>query len=216
VKNQLKVESVFEDSFREFGQILDGYDFTEAVSALRQLPKPDGEVVYVPSEPRLEATAVFRELSLRHFGGMPVQLGYCNGWNTKLNGLEYHRDSEVNIAATDVIVLLGRQADIDRKNFTYDTSLVKAFLVPSGTAVEFFATTLHYAPCSADKGGFRVGCALPRGTNGPKPDLVPGCKEDKLLAAANKWLIVHPEAAAEGLYTGLVGENIDVAALIKA
>ena len=31
---------------------------------------------------------------------------------------------------------------------TYDTSKMEAFLVPAGTAVEVYATTLHYAPCS--------------------------------------------------------------------
>ena len=35
------------------------------------------------------------------FGGLPVQIGYCNGSNVKLNALEYHRSSEIDIAVTD-------------------------------------------------------------------------------------------------------------------
>jgi hypothetical protein len=146
---------------------------------------------------------------------MPIQLGYCNGHNSKLNGLEYHRDSEVNVGADDIIVLLGRQADIDMASLTYDTSKARAFLVPAGTGVEFYATTLHYAPCSTGKGGFRVAVALPRGTNAGRPKIDAKSPEDKLLAATNKWLIVHPEAADEGLHVGLVGENVDVTPLLK-
>ena len=32
--------------------------------------------------------------------------------------------------------------------------------------------------------------------------------EDKLLTAKNKWLIGHEEAAIEGAFNGLKGENI--------
>jgi hypothetical protein len=212
----MKLESVFDAEFREFGQILDGYDFTRLLAALREkTPKPDEGVVYVPSEPVLEATDVFRELQSRYFGDMPIELGYCNGHNTKLNGLEYHRDSEVNVTADDIILFLGRQADITVPGFKYDTSKVRAFLLPAGTGAEFYATTLHYAPCSAGKGGFRVAVALPKGTNVGKPKIDVKNEEDKLLAATNKWLIVHPEAAGEGLYVGLTGENTDASSLQK-
>jgi hypothetical protein len=212
----MKLESVFDAGFREFGQILEGYDFTRLLDVLRsKISKPEDSMIYVPSEAALEATDTFRALQSRYFGDMPLQLGYCNGYNLKLNGLEYHRDSEVNISADDIILLLGRQADIAVPGFTYDTSKVRAFLLPAGTGVEFYATTLHYAPCSADKGGFRVAVALPKNTNVGKPKIEAKSGEDKLLAATNKWLIVHPEAASEGLHVGLVGENIDVTPLLK-
>ena len=54
-----------------------------------------------------------------------IQIGYCNGSNVKLNALEYHRSSEIDIAVTDLILLLGCQQDI--KEDTYDTALVEAF-----------------------------------------------------------------------------------------
>jgi hypothetical protein len=215
-KKHIKLESVFDKSFREFGQIIKGYDFLKLLKTLEEsTPMPEDGVVYVTSEPKLESLPVFKDLARGYFGGMPIQLGYCNGHNTKLNGLEYHRDSEVNIAASDIIVLIGRQADIDPDNFTFDTSKTRAFFAPAGTAFEFYATTLHYAPCEANPAGFKVGVALPRGTNEKKPRRGAKTEEDKLLAAANKWLLVHPEAAARGLYTGLVGENIDVSSIQK-
>ena len=59
---------------------------------------------------------------------MPVQIGYCNGHNSKLNAVEYHRSSEINVAATDAILILGLLADV-AEDFTYDTSKMEAFLV---------------------------------------------------------------------------------------
>lgn len=69
------------------------------------------------------------------------------------------------------------------------TAKVQAFHCPAGVLVEIYATTLHYAPCSARKGeGFRVLIVLPLGTNGPKPTMVPKNEEDRRLWACNKWL----------------------------
>lgn len=91
------------------------------------------------------------------------------------------------------------------------TDRVRAFHVPAGTAVELFATTLHYAPCTADaKSCFRAAIVLPRGTNTEKPKLEARAAEDRLLWARNKWLIAHPDApeAREGAFVGLEGENL--------
>ena len=54
------------------------------------------------------------------------------------------------MAASDLILLLGWQADVE-EDYTYDTSKVEAFLLPKGVAVELYATTLHYAPATAGK-----------------------------------------------------------------
>ena len=85
-------------------------------------------------------------------------------------------------------------------------------------AAEIYATTLHYAPCSAKKGeGFLVGVVLPKGTNYPldkaHSDVSKGnSDEDALITAKNKWLIAHSDAAGEaGHFFGLKGVNIDIA-----
>lgn len=143
------------------------------------------------------------------YGELPIQIGWCIGNNHKLNAVEYHRCSEVNIAATDAILILGRQQDISVEN-TYDTSLMEAFRIPSGTAVELYATTLHYAPCNASAGGFLVAVVLPKGTNEALEHPHTG-GEDALLAAKNKWLIGHPEGGLpDGSYIGLTGENLEI------
>ena len=155
----------------------------------------------------LEALAVAKDLTESAYGGLPIQIGYCNGNNKKLNAVEYHRSSEVDIAVNDLILLIGRQQDIEA-DFTYDTAKIEAFYVPAGTAVELYATTLHYAPCSAGEDGFRCVVVLPKDTN-LELNFTPGKDgEDKLITARNKWLIAHEDAKIEGAFNGLKGENI--------
>ena len=90
-----------------------------------------------------------------------------------------------------------------------------AFKAPKGVLVECYATTLHYAPCSAKLGqGFRVLIALPDKTNTDYEGVRKGVNElDKMLWARNKWLLAHPESseAAAGAVVALTGENIDIA-----
>ena len=206
----MKICSVTDEKFKKYGRVVKNVDFTALVKAMDETPCPD-DVVYVPGDAALEALPVMKELTNKTYGELAVQVGYCNGHNCMLNALEYHRSSEINVAATDAILMLGCQQDITDE-FTYDTSKVEAFLIPAGTAVEVYATTLHYAPCNAvgaDK--FRVVVVLPKGTNYPLTEKHEAGGEDALLAATNKWLIGHPEGGLpEGSFIGLKGENITV------
>ena len=211
----MTIESVFDPAFAPYGKVLEGYDTAALLETLQKVtPVPEG-VEYVPSQPELEALPIAGQLSVHAYGGMPIQLGWCNGHNTKLNCLEYHRDSELNCGAQDFILLLAREDEME--GGMLDTAKVKAFRVPAGALVEVYATTLHYAPCSAASGaGFQVVVVLPRGTNGPKPDLTPLNGEDETLTACNKWLLAHPDSdeAKGGAKVGLRGENIDIANLL--
>lgn len=208
----MKIYSVYDPQFRPYGQIVDGLapEIDQILRQLEETPLPDG-VEYVPEDPSLQALPAAKAVSDHLFGGMPVQLGWCNGHNTRLNCLEYHRDSEFNLGTENFILLLARQEEIT--DGVLDTAKVKAFWVPAGTMVECYATTLHYAPCHADaEKGFRVLVALPKYTNTDKPEIAPKTWEDRLLWARNKWLLAHAEAseAADGAYIGLTGENIDI------
>ncbi|KMW21050.1 DUF4867 family protein [Enterocloster citroniae] len=206
----MEVMDVRGPEFKAYGRVIEGYDVSGLMKAMESTPLPEG-VVYVASVPELEALSAAKELADGIYGQMKIQVGYCNGHNRKLNALEYHRDSEVNLAVKDLILLLGKQQDIS-EDFTYDTSKVKAFLVPAGTLIEVYATTLHYAPCEAGDEGFRCVVVLPQGTNmelDHRP--VDRCGEEKLLAARNKWLIGHEEGGLdEGAWIGLTGENISL------
>jgi len=209
----MKLESIHDSAFREYGQVLEGYNFGGLLDALNKTPCPEKSVVYVPGEASLEGLPVCAELRDRYYGGLPIQIGYCNGYNTMMNALEYHRDSEVNIAGDNIILLLAKQADIALPAWTLDSAKVRAFLVPAGTGVELYATTLHYAPASAHGGTFRVAVVLPKGTNTDKPAFNAGNVEDTLMTARNKWLIAHGDCAdliAQGCRAGITGRNPDV------
>lgn len=208
----MKIYSVNDPEFKSYGRVVTGLKDTcnEILEALEATPLPEA-TGYVPEETVLQELPAMVEISEHCFGGMPVQLGWCNGHNTKLNCLEYHRDSEFNLGTEDFILLLARQDEIE--NGKLDTAKVKAFKVPAGTLIEVYATTLHYAPCHCDASkGFRVLVALPKGTNTEKPVMKCRGGDDRLLWACNKWLLAHPESseAAQGAYVGLTGENIDI------
>ncbi len=208
----MKIYSVYDSEFKPYGRVLKGGEYSELMAAMDRIPMPEAGVSYEPGIPSLEACRVCDYFRDSVFGGMPVQLGMCWGYNTMLNCLEYHRDSEYNLGTGDFILLLAKQDEIE-DHMLLDTSVVKAFRVPAGVLVEVYATTLHYAPCHVDaEKGFRVLVALPKGTNSAKPALPGLSPEDKYLTARNKWLLPHPDSseAKGGAIVGLKGVNINI------
>lgn len=206
----MEIFSVTSPEFLPYGRVIEGFAVEEILTALRKTPLPDG-TGYVPSEPLLQTLGAAEAVSQSLYGGMPAQLGWCNGHNTKLNCLEYHRSSEFNLGTEDFILLLAKQEEV--VGGVLDTQKVKAFRVPAGVLVEVYGTTLHYAPCHVDaEKGFRVMVALPAGTNTQKPQFTARTEEDTCLWACNKWLLAHPESseAAQGAHIGLRGVNIDL------
>ena len=212
----MKVKQVTDTSFRKYGKILTGIDFSEIYNVLEEMDYPE-DVEYAASFGPLEEPEFRQKLSNTLYGELSVEIGYCSGHNKMLNALEYHRSSEANVAVTDIILLLGHQSDIT-EDFTYDTAQLEAFFVPTGTAVELYATTLHYVPIGTKENdyAFKMGVVLPFGTNFPlgvtlgaeaEKEKLP---EEKLLFAKNKWLIAHEEGGEEGAFIGLTGKNISV------
>lgn len=208
----MTIKPVTGRAFKPFGRVIKGYYLRSLIEEMEKTECPSDRVVYEPSVRSLETLKINRQFSEEAYGGMPIQIGYCNGRNHLLNAVEYHRDSELNLACTDMILLVGKRQDIGR-DYTYDTGKMQAFLVKKGTLVEIYTTTLHYAPISAgEHENFRCVVVLPRGTNEP----LPACrgkahtKEDQLLTHVNKWLIAHPESGLDkdGAFVGLKGENI--------
>ena len=205
----MEIKNITEENFRKYGKILKGYDFEELLTIMEKMPMPTDDVVYVPSVEELEKCDVKKELENQMYGGLPIQIGYCNGSNNKLNAVEYHRSSEVDISVNGLILLLGKQEDI-KEDYTYDTANIEAFYVPAKMAVELYATTLHYAPCTYNQeAGFRCVVVLPKDTNTELTfELSYG--ESRLMTAKNKWLIAHEDAKIEGAFCGLTGENIEL------
>ncbi len=211
----MKIYKVTDPEFVNYGRIIEGYEEEkkQIADTLRdKTPIPEG-TAYVAEEKALQELPAAEKITNSLFGGSPMQFGWCNGHNTKLNCLEYHRSSEINLGTTDFILLLAKREEI--VDYKIDSSKVKAFLVPKGVMVEVYATALHYAPCQASKdSGFQVLVGLPKGTNVGKPDFTPANQEDKLITATNKWLLAHAESseAGNGAWIGITGENIDIAA----
>ncbi len=206
----MKIYSVSDHAFKPYGKVLTGFDTAALVAAMKTIPMPESGTAYEPGIEVLEACGIFNEMRDRAYGGMPIQIGMCWGYNTKLNCLEYHRDCEVNVGETDFVLLLAKEDEIE--DGMLDTAKVKAFRVPAGTAVEVYGTTLHYAPCQTTEAGFRVAVVLPKGTNTETPVFEAKSEEDTWLTARNKWLLAHPDSseAKTGAHIGLTGKNIDI------
>lgn len=205
----MQIKKVTDPAFRKYGRILP-IEVPDLLERLAKTPLTQ-DVAYVPGDESLEASAEAQMIQDSLYGGMPIQIGYCNGNNHKLDAVEYHRDSEVNIPVQGCILIVGSEQDIE-EDFTYETSKMEAFEVPAGTVVEVYGTTLHYAPCNLSEEGFQVAIILPKGTNTDMPELSGKFPEDRLMTARNKWLIAHEESGLgeDGAFVGLKGENLTV------
>lgn len=211
---QQRYPSVHSVEFERFGKVIPNVDSAKLGHILANLPCPKDAVTYVASEPQLETPDLMQDLQQRVFGGLKVQIGYCSGFNRTLNALEYHRNAEVNIPATDTLFMLAPITAI--KDGILDTQAVETFYCPKGTAVQFYETTLHYAPCHVQGiNEFRVAVVLPKDTNTAKPEFTAAelSKDEEVnyLTANNKWLFAHadsPEGKGKISKGVLVGKNI--------
>ena len=213
--NDVKILSVEDQEFAGFGKILSGYDVMPLLSYMEsETTIPEEGNIYIASVPEMEETDVAKELQSIVYGGMPIQIGYCNGRNTTYNGFEYHKGSEINIAVNDFMLVLGHSYDIE--NNSYDISQAQVFFVPKGTVIEMYQTTLHLSPLRVCDEGFKDVVILPKGTNTPLKDEEKNQKnnagdlEQTLLLARNKWVIAHPDREPlikQGAHPGVMGEN---------
>jgi len=208
---RLTIQEVNEQSFKEYGKIISGYDFSDLSDYMeRKTTLPDEGNIYLASVPEMEQFAVFERLSNGFYGEMPIQIGYCNGRNSTLNGLEYHIGSEIDVAVTDLVLLLGKLRDVVAGQ--YRSEGVEAFFVPKGMALQLYETTLHFSPCKISPEGFKCIVILPRGTNEPL-QYDKSRYGDQFLFAKNKWLLAHPERKPlmeKGAWPGIIGDNIEV------
>ncbi len=205
---EMKLYRVEDPEFTEYGKIVTGYDFGEVLEIMNRRAIPAEGNVYVAKDEEMMKTEAAGEISQRFYGYMPIQIGYCNGNSSKLNAFEYHKGSEIDIPATDLVLMLGRLQEIRHNIFSSED--MKAFYVPAGTAVELYETTLHFAPSRVEDSGFRCVVILPDGTNLPLDSIPePKNEEDSLLWMRNKWLIAHKESvpASKGACVGITGRN---------
>lgn len=199
----MHIYRVTDSEFCDYGQVLD-INTDEIVYEAGRISMPASGSVYTASQPEFENLKISSDIRNKYFGELATQTGYCYGHSNALNALEWHKCSEINIAVTDMILLLGDIRDV--KNGRYDSANVKAFLVKKGEAIEEYATTLHFCPIETSPDGFGCVVVLPQETNLP----LDGESKDKLLFRKNKWLIAHEDNAAlteKGVFPGIYGEN---------
>lgn len=212
----LTIYSYNDPAFLRYGNIIENYDLKEYAAIMKDRPIPDDGNIYVGLDPDLSNCNCTFEIASRLYGQIPIQVGYCNGNSNKLNALEYHKCSEVDIAITDLVLLLGDVRDI--RQGSYSSTNIEAFFFPAGVACELFATTLHFAPLKVSSKGFKSIIILPEGTNESLSSLpTPSSSEEKLLWMKNKWLIAHSESplASKGAYVGITDTNIELKYLKK-
>lgn len=197
--------SVYDAEFKTYGKILN-LETDEIVKVAEKFEMPEN-VIYMPSTEEFEALDIAKILKNEIFGTLPTETGYCYGHSKMLNATEWHTSSEINIAATDLVLILGHLWEIEDGNI--DSSMFKAFYLPKGTAIEVFATTLHYCPCQVSDDGFRCVVCLPKDTNTALETEL----SDKRITAKNKWLIAHVENEAkikQGAVAGITGINYEI------
>lgn len=209
----LKILSVHSSAFNRYGKILNPDGFIDVFKYLENETKvPEFENYYIAHDPKLQ-TSIKDVIAISNvFGNMPVEYGYVNGNNSKLNALEYHKSSEINVAITPLILMLGRVEDIS--NHEYSSRKVEIFYIPEHTVIEIYPQTLHFSPCKVNDSGFKCGVILPYGTNMEfinSKNMIND--EDHLLFKTNKWILVHEEHqkfTALGAHAGLKDENIEI------
>lgn len=201
----LPLYSVNDEEFLTYGSVIKNYDASEMIDAASRIEMPKDGSRYELSLPQLETCKLTEELKNECFGETEIQVGYCWGYNDMLNGLEYHKSFEINIAVTPMILLLGHLTDM--KNNEYDSKNIKAFFVDAGEMIEIYGTTLHFCPCQVNENGFGSIVVLPKGTNAPLDKNT----KNSVLFRKNKWLICHEKNQTlieRGVYPGIHGENI--------
>lgn len=207
LNENVKLFDVYSEEFSEYGRVLNDVDVSELIREAQRLEFPESGSVYLASVDTLEATEAAERIKELVFGTLDTQIGYCYGYSNMLNAAEWHFSSELNVAVTPLVLILGKRSDI--KNGRLCSGDMKAFYVPAGAVIEVYATTLHFCPCQVSDGGFGCIVGLPTATNTPLDAPV----DDKLLFRKNKWILAHEQNSAlieRGVVAGIYGENYKI------
>ncbi len=202
----IKFYDIHSEEFKKYGRVLD-IDTAEIVSECEKTERPESGSQYMMSVPELENLNCSEKIKELAFGGCKAQIGLCHGYNSMMNALEFHKSSEINVAVTPLVLLLGLEYEMSGNEYAAEN--IRAFYLEKGDAVEVYGTSLHFCPCQTEDGGFSCVVVLPEGTN----NVLDKASDDKLLFRKNKWLICHEDNRAlidRGAYPGIHGENYKV------
>jgi len=231
----LHLASVFSEGFDEYGRIVSVEQEQKAAAdelfmeAYRLSNASGGDMsagaLYTADFPELHHLDGFSWVQQYCFGGLPMEAGCCWGVNQLMNGMEYHKSSELLGAVTDLVLFLGKRSEMTKTG--WESQNLRAFYVPGGSLVELYSTTLHLAPVSIDGKPFYAVIMLPEGTNtelsggvgsnvsaeSAMSDHTAGADVDQhFLYMQNKWMLAHPDssAARKGAPVGITGPNVEL------
>lgn len=211
LNSQLNILPASDSKFKEYGQLVRDVDKAAILDALEQTEMPEEGNIYVASDNRFRKIPVIQQLRYEIFGGLPIEVGYCNGHSYKLNCLEWHHSPEINIANEDIVLFLGQESKLESDG-SYSVKDVQPFFIPKGEMIALYGTTMHFAPCRTVSRGFKCLVILLDGINGDLKESE-GFKKPKTLFKYGKWLITHPENerfVSQGAYVGIKGENLSI------
>lgn len=200
----MRIIDITDREFRPYGETL-SIDTSDIIAYLQNkaiMPKEGN--IYIRDDSSMHNLKGIDEIKEKVYGYGEIEVGYCNGYNSYLNALEYHACPEVDIAEDDQILLLALREDV--VDGALDSSKVKAFRLKKGQGVILYPYVFHFSPCKLHASGFRTAIILSEGTN-----MELGKEQKKgALWMKNKWLFAHKESpqATKGAYIGISGENI--------
>ena len=198
------------ENFKKYGRVLN-LDATSIIDHLSTQEEKDNiknatKASYVTDREDLHDFECIPQIQKEIFGYLPIQAGVVKGKNQSLTGTEFHQGSEVNIAVTDCLLVLGNKYDmIDN---AIDVSQMDVFYVEKGEVLEIYSTTLHYTPIEANKDGFSLVVILIEGTN---TDI--DFEKNSVLCKKNKWYVCHSSQTAkieQGFKVGLIGDLLTI------
>ncbi|WP_201306862.1 DUF4867 family protein [Companilactobacillus farciminis] len=212
-----KILSIDDPDFKKYGKVYTKYDISEVKDYMdKNIKISSPSNFYTPSNKDLEKIPAIQEMGKDIYAFMPIEAGECTGQSTNFSAIEYHQGSETNIMLTDVIMVLGQRSTLDTKGEYSPSEDGQIFFVPAGTVVEFYSTTLHYAPIKVHDSGFSIIVILIKGSN---EELPADFKSDnKRIVKQNKFQLVDPsrkDKIAIGVEVGLTGKLIEMTPLDK-
>ena len=212
-----KILSIDDPDFKKYGKVYTKYDISEVKDYMDKNVKISSPSnFYTPSNKDLEKIPAIQEMGKDIYAFMPIEAGECTGQSTNFSAIEYHQGSETNIMLTDVLMVLGQRSTLDTKGEYSPSEDGQIFFVPAGTVVEFYSTTLYYAPIKVHDSGFSIIVILIKGSN---EELPADFKSDnKRIVKQNKFQLVDPsrkDKIAIGVQVGLTGKLIEMTPLDK-
>ncbi|MDC7247984.1 MAG: DUF4867 family protein [Sphaerochaetaceae bacterium] len=201
-----EIRPVTDPSVSRYGYVMRNIETESLIELSLSLFEDKEGTQYIPSDQRMEALPVKSSLERLAFGELLIQVGCCYGMNHHLNGMEYHATNELIIAATDLVLMLGKVQDI-REDGTWHSANTEFYYMNKGEALVIYSSTLHLAPCRVSEDPFNAIIVLPKGTN----EALSG-EPHSTLFKNNKWMLAHQEgpAAKNGALVKTVGVNIEL------